>query len=102
MYGCGDGRGILADLLTHFYIVAHTDKGLAGSAYVLSHRNDYLRRRGDHGHRNFRRLHVIGMNAAFECMGHKLHLVIISLLNNITNSHKMSTQKGAKTGIFER
>ena len=76
MDGGGDGCGIVSDLLTHLHIVAHFDQRLAGCADMLHHRERDLRRRSNDGHRNVRRLHVVGMNSAMKLKGHLHHLSI--------------------------
>ena len=76
MDGGGDGCGIVSDLLTHLHIVAHFDQRLAGCADMLHHREHDLRRRSNDGHRNIRRLHVVGMNSAMKLKGHLHHLSI--------------------------
>ena len=98
----GDRRRILTDLLTHFYIVADLNKRLAGSAYVLCHGDDYLRRRSNYRNGDLGCFHVIGVYAAFKSMGHKLHLVFFCKEYHITSGHKLSTFKGWKTGILKR
>ena len=67
---CGNRRGIFADLLPHLHIIADGDKRLIGRTDMLRHGDDHLRRRRDHRDRDLRGLHVIGVYAALECMGH--------------------------------
>ena len=63
---CGDRCGIFAYLLAHGDILAHGYRRHTGRTYVLSHGYDYPGRRRDHSFGHIRRLHVIGMHAAFE------------------------------------
>ena len=104
MDGGRDRDRVFTDLLIHLYIVAYLNQRLAGRAYVLYHRYHYLGRRCDNGHGNFRGLHVIGVHAAFERMGHKLHLFKIcrslTSKNCITTSHKLSIIFGIKKVFF--
>lgn len=74
--GSGDGCRIVSDLLTHLHIIAHRDQRFAGCADMLHHREHDLRRRSNDGHRDIRRLHVVGMNSAMKLKGHLHHLSI--------------------------
>ena len=74
--GSGDGCRIVSDLLTHLHIIAHRDQRFAGCADMLHHREHDLRRRSNNGHRDIRRLHVVGMNSAMKLKGHLHHLSI--------------------------
>ena len=69
--------GVIADLLTHSYIITDRNQRLAGCADVLCHRNNDLRRRGYDDYRFIRSLHIIGMYAATKLIGHLHHLSIL-------------------------
>ena len=95
----GRHRGrVFADLLPHGNIVALLYQRFIGGAYVLNHRDHDLWGRGDHSHRDFRCLHVIGMHAALECMGHTLHLANSSycFCYHTTKHNKLSMVRGPK------
>ena len=71
----GDRRGVFADLLSHLHKIALLDQGLAGSADMLDEGDHNLLRRRDDRDGNIRPFHIVGVHAAMERVGHKLHLV---------------------------
>ncbi len=77
----GDGRGIIGDLLTHLDIVALFHQRLAGRADMLRHWNDHLSRRRDLRDRDLGCFPIVGMYAAYKCLGHKAspHIILTGL-----------------------
>ena len=77
MHGSADGcGGIIADLLAHCYIITHSHQGLARCTDVLLKRHNNFLRRSNDDYLFLRSLHIIGMYAATELIGHLHHLSI--------------------------
>ena len=71
-----------ADLLAHLDLIAHLDGRRAGSAKVHRHGDDHGGRRCQLLDGLFigRGFHIMGMNAAKECLCHCLHLIFTPLI----------------------